>query len=80
MTSPFAACPFCGHTNTTIKIHLARNIGEFDRVYLECKTCLASGPAHLVEAVVHRTQDQLNAAIGHVTRLWNTRAVPVLRK
>lgn len=73
MMQPFRDCPFCGAGETTVKIDLSTRIGEQDHVYLECKRCFARGPAHMVEAVVHRTQEQLNGAIAHVTRLWNTR-------
>lgn len=75
-TRPFAPCPFCAGNDMTIRIHMANQIGGMDHVHLECKGCLASGPAHLIEAVVHRSQDQLDAAIRHVTRLWNERKSP----
>ena len=75
MTEPFAPCPFCraAGQSITIKIDLSTRIGEYDHVHMECKSCLARGPAYLIEATVHRSQDQLDAAVRHVTRLWNTR-------
>lgn len=65
-------CPFCTSLLISTRVDLAR-FGENDRVHLQCTTCLASGPAHYIQAVPYRSQDQLEAAIRHATRLWNDR-------
>lgn len=69
-TSP---CPFCSCRNISMRVHLARQIGEHDRVHMECKACMASGPAHFIEAVSFRAEHQLNDAIRVATKLWNER-------